>query len=483
MRLYVNLLVRGGYVAVTWTETMNVEKGPLVAEPGVSGSRRWRPRNALLRLRVFLLLVAGDAVAIIAGFVAVAAVRGAIVPGDNWLVLLLALVPVYYAVAFSSHAYASINLRDPFRAVARATQSFAVSIGAIILVAFYLQTSASLPRLTIAAGSIVSLLLLAIGRYLIVHHMTRLVGGNPFSIVLICDGIRVNPRGATTVMFASDAQIDPERHDPAMYDRLATALQAVDRVVVACAPERRRAWAHLLKGANVQGEIVVPELVELAPLALGVHGGEPTLVVANGPLGLFDRVLKRLFDLLVATAGLVALSPLMLLVALAVKLDTPGPVLFRQVRIGRGNQMFQMMKFRSMHAADDNGERSTARDDDRVTRVGRVIRSTSIDELPQLLNVLAGSMSIVGPRPHALGSRAEEKLFWDIDHRYWHRHATKPGLTGLAQVRGYRGATMVEDDLRNRLQADLEYLEDWSIWRDVKIIVATGRVLFHHNAF
>lgn len=437
----------------------------------------------MLRLRVFLLLVISDVIAIVAGFVTVAILRGMIMPDDSWLVLLLAVVPVYLGSAFSGHAYAAANLQDPFRAVAKAAQSFVVAVGAVILVAFYLKASASLPRLTIAAGSLLSAALLALGRFAIVRHMPRLVGGNPFSVVMICDGVHANPRGVTTVMFASDAQIDPDRHDPVMYDRLASALQAVDRVVVACAPERRRAWAHLLKGANVQSEIIVPELLELAPLGVGVHAGEPTLVVANGPLGLFDRVIKRGFDVAFALAGLVLLGPLMLLTAIAVKLDTTGPALFRQVRIGRGNQLFEMIKFRSMRSGDHAGARSTSRDDDRITRVGRLIRKTSIDELPQLLNVLAGSMSIVGPRPHALGSRAEEKLFWDIDHRYWHRHATKPGLTGLAQVRGYRGATMVEDDLRNRLQADLEYLEDWSIWRDIKIIVATVRVVFHRNAF
>lgn len=147
--------------------------------------------------------------------------------------------------------------------------------------------------------------------------------------------------------------------------------------------------------------------------------------------------------------------------------------------------MFRMFKFRSMRVdlSDNTGTRSTSRNDDRVTRVGKFIRSTSIDELPQLLNVLKGDMSIVGPRPHALGSRAADKLFWEVDQRYWHRHAAKPGLTGLAQVRGYRGATLYEDDLRNRLQADLEYLEHWSIWRDIKIILLTFRVLLHRNAF
>ena len=182
---------------------------------------------------------------------------------------------------------------------------------------------------------------------------------------------------------------------------------------------------------------------------------------------------------------MLCLLPLLVLTAIAVRLNSPGPILFKQVRIGRGNQMFRMLKFRSMYVQqlDGAGHRSASRDDDRITRVGRIIRKTSIDELPQLVNVLKGDMSIVGPRPHALGSRAADKLFWEVDQRYWDRHATKPGLTGLAQVRGFRGATLVEDDLRNRLQADLEYLENWSIWRDIKIIFLTVRVILHRNAF
>ena len=118
-----------------------------------------------------------------------------------------------------------------------------------------------------------------------------------------------------------------------------------------------------------------------------------------------------------------------------------------------------------------------------MTRVGRFIRATSLDELPQLFNVLAGDMSLVGPRPHALGSLAGLELFWDVDQRYWHRHALKPGITGLAQVRGFRGATLQRDDLVNRLQADLEYFEGWSIWRDIGIMLATFRVVVHRNAY
>jgi len=160
-------------------------------------------------------------------------------------------------------------------------------------------------------------------------------------------------------------------------------------------------------------------------------------------------------------------------------------VFFVQRRLGRGNRFFGMYKFRSMRAerADADGARSASREDDRVTRIGRFIRRTSIDELPQLVNVLRGEMSMVGPRPHAVASQAGDKLFWQIDATYWNRHSLKPGLTGLAQIRGYRGATEVEADLQNRLDADLEYISTWSPWADALIVLKTLRVLVHRQAF
>jgi lipopolysaccharide/colanic/teichoic acid biosynthesis glycosyltransferase len=274
-------------------------------------------------------------------------------------------------------------------------------------------------------------------------------------------------------------------HCPEMYDQLAKTLREADRVVVKCALDKRVAWAHALKGANVQAEILAPELGEIKPMAIAEFGGSPTIIVAKGPLGLAARVMKRAFDVAFASSALFICAPLLVLTALAIKVSGPGPIFFTQLRIGRGNGMFRMFKFRSMRveASDGRGAASTLRDDQRITTVGRFIRKTSIDELPQLINVLIGDMSVVGPRPHAVGSRAENLLFWEIDHRYWHRHAAKPGLTGLAQVRGFRGATERRGDLTNRLQADLEYLNYWSIWRDLKIILRTFAVLVHRNAY
>jgi lipopolysaccharide/colanic/teichoic acid biosynthesis glycosyltransferase len=288
------------------------------------------------------------------------------------------------------------------------------------------------------------------------------------------------------VLDAAHHSLAPNLDDPVVLDRFGRLAQAFDRIVIDCVPERNQDWAILLKGANVDGEIILTGFEDLGGLGVGAAAdGRSTIVVSRRPLSVRARVLKRAFDLSLTVPVLVALSPLLLLTALLVKLDTPGPILFKQDRIGRGNRLFKVLKFRSMRdeASDMTGKRSTSRNDDRITRVGRFIRATSIDELPQLFNVLLGDMSLVGPRPHTIGSLAEGQLFWHLDIRYWHRHQLKPGITGLAQVRGFRGATHQMSDLTNRLQADMEYIQQWSIWRDLQILLNTFRVIVHHNAF
>ncbi|RZF64246.1 exopolysaccharide biosynthesis polyprenyl glycosylphosphotransferase [Sphingomonas populi] len=472
---------------------MNLELGRSgwAQEPGSRDSMTsvstpsWRPRASALRSRAFIGLMLVDLLCIIASFLAAVLLHARFGSDKNWIVLLAVLLPMYVVIALNAHAYSSPNLQDPFRAVAKGAQALVIAISAVIFVAFFVRVSDGFPRMLVTLGSIFSLGSLIAARYLFVKHMAAIIGGNPFSVILICEGDQRVPPGKFSVVISPESFFDPEQHDPVMYDRLAKSLESADRVVVACSPERRTAWAHALKGANIQSEIVAPELRDLAPLGMGNHGSEPTIVIANGPLGLFDRFMKRAFDFTLALGALLALLPILAVIAVLVKLDSAGPVFFKQTRIGRGNQMFKMLKFRSMRVLESDlaGARSASRDDDRVTRVGKFIRRTSMDELPQLINVLKGDMSIVGPRPHALGSRAADKLFWEVDTRYWHRHAAKPGLTGLAQVRGYRGATVYESDLRNRLQADLEYLDTWSIWRDLLIIAMTFRVLLHRNAF
>ena len=167
------------------------------------------------------------------------------------------------------------------------------------------------------------------------------------------------------------------------------------------------------------------------------------------------------------------------MVALAIKLDSPGPVFFRQKRFGFNEDLFNCWKFRTMqqHRADANGEVLTRRDDDRITRVGRFLRRTSIDELPQLFNVLKGEMSLVGPRPHATSAKAAGRLYTEAVEVYAARHRVKPGITGWAQVNGWRGETDTLEKIERRVEYDLFYIENWSLSLDLKILLRTAMVV------
>jgi len=203
-------------------------------------------------------------------------------------------------------------------------------------------------------------------------------------------------------------------------------------------------------------------------------GAMPMLRVSARPLTGWSLLAKECEDRLIAALLILVLAPVMLLVALAVRLDSPGPVLFRQKRHGFNNGVIEVLKFRSMHvqaAQGGLGEVTQAkRDDPRVTRVGRWLRRTSLDELPQLFNVLSGQMSLVGPRPHAV---AHNRHYGRLIDSYLARHRVKPGITGLAQVKGFRGETDTMEKMQNRISCDLTYIENWSVLLDLYILLST----------
>jgi Undecaprenyl-phosphate glucose phosphotransferase len=212
----------------------------------------------------------------------------------------------------------------------------------------------------------------------------------------------------------------------------------------------------------------------------------PMIHVADRPLGDWGRLVKWIEDAVVATVALAVLGPVMLLIAIAIKIDSPGPVFFRQKRYGFNNQLIEVLKFRTMRhdQCDAKGSNLTTRNDPRITRLGRFLRRSSLDELPQLINVLRGEMSIVGPRPHALEAKAADRLYQDVVAGYAARHKVKPGLTGWAQVNGWRGPTDTEDQIIKRVEHDLWYLENWSVYCDLKIIMMTIFIgLFGKNAY
>ena len=206
-----------------------------------------------------------------------------------------------------------------------------------------------------------------------------------------------------------------------------------------------------------------------------LHGELTAFELQAPPLTLMQRVQKRLLDLVASSAGLLLLMPLLVIVGIAVKLDSPGPILFRQRRQGFNGRVFEIYKFRSMSVMEDGVDiRQAARADRRVTRVGRFIRSTSLDELPQLFNVMRGDMSLIGPRPHAI---AHDTHYDSLISDYSLRRHMKPGVTGWAQIHGHRGETPTTAHMLTRVEHDLWYIAHWSIWLDIWIMLRTTKAL------
>jgi Undecaprenyl-phosphate glucose phosphotransferase len=227
--------------------------------------------------------------------------------------------------------------------------------------------------------------------------------------------------------------------------------------------------------------------LRLRPRSYSYIGAVPVLDVIDKPIADWDLVLKWLFDKIVGTALLILLSPVLIAAAIAVKLDSKGPILFRQKRYGFNNELIEVFKFRSMYveATDVSAAKLVTKDDPRVTRVGRLIRKTSIDELPQLLDVVfKGNLSLVGPRPHALHAKAENRLYDQVVDGYFARHKVKPGITGWAQINGWRGETDTSEKIQRRVEHDLYYIENWSVFFDLYILATTPLALLKsENAY
>ena len=285
---------------------------------------------------------------------------------------------------------------------------------------------------------------------------------------------------------SADDKADPNQAVLGDLDTLSTMIRKgqVDQVIMALPwqdPERIRTVAFRLA--------LHPVAVCLAPGLANFDypgrsyvqiSGVPMLQLYNRPFSGWGRVVKGVEDRVAAAGLLVILAPLLALIALAIELDSPGPVLFRQKRYGFNNAAIEIYKFRSMKADADAGSteiRQATPNDPRVTRVGRFIRRSSLDELPQLINVIRGEMSVVGPRPHAADASVEGNPLDDVVERYAARHRVKPGITGWAQVNGLRGEFDAEK-LRRRVDHDLYYIDNWSVWLDMIIIARSVAVVF-----
>ena len=299
--------------------------------------------------------------------------------------------------------------------------------------------------------------------------------------------LRDNPEAGVRVvgLFDDRLQRTPSpRADYSVQGNLETLIEyirnwPVDTVIVAVP------WSAEWRIAKIVAKLrVVPVDIRLCPGPAAFHlkapgfchfGQIPMLKLLDRPLSDWRSAIKELEDRALAALILAMIAPLMLAIAAAIKIDSPGPVFFRQKRYGFNDQLIEVLKFRSMYVdyEDANADQLTRRNDPRITPLGAILRKWSFDELPQFINVLRGEMSIVGPRPHAIAAKAAGIRYGDAVPDYGARHRMKPGITGWAQINGWRGDTETLEQIEKRVEHDLYYIEHWSLWFDLKIILLT----------
>ncbi len=451
-----------------------------------SPDRLMRYRDSL-RVCLTAGVAAIDLLALAAACLSGAALRHGTPFDGNWEIFFF-LAPTYLLAAVSLRAYSIEAVTSITRAISSAFTALLITAGLFLTALFALKVGSLLSRLEIGYSFLMAFALIGVGRLgstlLTRNRLLPIVAPRLLILTDQAGHGTGKSESLTTYLDVGAAGLTPRLHDPAFFAALSEAIGYADRIILAFPdPRARLQWTEAMRLSGFEAEVVV-DLGGFEPLSLSRWNERTTLLVSRGPLTLAERLTKSAFDVAVTLPLLLVAAPTVAAAALLVKLDSPGPAFFVQERVGRNNRPYRCFKLRTMRTdmTDMTGKVSASRSDRRVTRVGRLLRRTSIDELPQLFNVLIGNMSLVGPRPHALGSRAEGALFWELVPDYWSRHAVKPGLTGLAQIRGLRGATQSRRDIEARVASDLEYINNWSLWMDVKVLLLTVRVIVHRNA-
>lgn len=391
----------------------------------------------------------------------------------------------------------------------RVVSGWAIAFCVLLAIAFALKITGNYSRFWAVSWFVTTPAAIAVGRFLFRIWINRLAHDGRFASRTIIVGAgehgqrlaaHLDAFGDARIRllgFVDDrkSRIPPSAHG---YDVLGntadliTMIQrgAVDQVFVALP---WNAEGRLLE--LVRQLALTPVQIRLAPDLVGFALTDrtftqiarlPMLHVFDRPISGWAHVAKRAEDLLLASLACLLLAPLFGVIAIAIKLSSPGPVLFKQRRYGFNNNLIEVLKFRTMHThlADADAHEQTQRDDPRITPLGAFLRRSSLDELPQLFNVLRGDMSLVGPRPHALANRAEGRLFEDVADKYAARHKVKPGITGWAQVNGWRGAADTVTKIEKRVEYDLYYIDHWSILFDLEVMLRTLFVVFKaENAY
>ena len=410
----------------------------------------------------------------------------------------------------AADTYQVANLRTNLRQLGRVLMAWTLVFAMLALIGFFLRISSDFSRIWFGSWYLSGIAFFVIFRTVIASNVRRWTRDGRLERRAVIVGGGQNAR---ELIMSLENQVDNDvricgifddranDRSPAMvagYPKLGTIPEMVefgrkarvDMLIVSLPLAAETRVLQLLKKVWV-----LPVDIRLSahtnklrfrPRSYSYVGQVPFLDVFDKPIADWDSVMKRGFDLLFSTLALIVLSPVMVITALAIKLTSRGPVIFRQKRYGFNNEVVEVLKFRSMYTeqADQSAKVVVTKNDPRVTTVGRFIRKTSIDELPQLFNVLSGQLSLVGPRPHAVHAHTKNQLWDQVVDGYFARHKVKPGVTGWAQVNGWRGEVDNEEKIRRRVEHDLYYIENWSVLFDLYILLITPRKLLNtENAY
>ena len=412
----------------------------------------------------------------------------------------LGLVVTLYFIALNGYRrnYAADSLADVYRQVREVTAIWCIIFLLLAGVAFLLKIGESFSRGSVLTFFFVGCGLIISSRLFLARSLLFARAGGAFAeqeILIIAD-----PQLLAATSCVDDLQRYGYHATKILYFRSAESGSELMREAVAATGRYPQIECILIIASWDRTEHIDKLVEELRILHLPIRlvpdpkvahfldkpgiqlGITWTKELRRRPLNIAERAIKRAIDLTLALCAGILLLPLMLIVALIIKLDSPGPVLFTQSRNGFNNRTFRILKFRTLNSIEDGPIiKQVERNDSRVTRIGRLLRRTSIDELPQLWNVICGDMSLVGPRPHAAAHNSE---YGELIANYAFRHHVKPGLTGWAQVNGFRGETSTIDLMKRRVELDLWYIDNWRLGIDLKIIAKTfGMVLAQRSAY
>jgi Undecaprenyl-phosphate glucose phosphotransferase len=427
----------------------------------------------------------------------------AVAPAEGWRPDFLLAVPAFTFLALlgihSFAAYRIQHLRIAVKQVWRPVLGCLTAALAVLALLFFQKIGAEVSRLWVLSWLLLSIILLTLQRFILQRFIKRwtkdgrlarravIVGGGAPAAKLIMAlentqdsetkilGI-FDDRGSDRVEIIPGYPILGSFEDLISFAR----LHNIDLLIVALPIAAENRLLELLRmlwvlpvDIRLGGHMT---LLRFTPRSYSYIGTVPFLDIFDKPLSDGSVALKWLFDKFAGMSMLLILSPVMLLTAILIKLTSRGPIFFRQRRYGFNNQLIEVFKFRSMYAdaEDQQAQKLVTKDDPRVTPFGRFIRKTSLDELPQLLNVVfKGNLSLVGPRPHAMAAKASNELYQNVVDGYFARHKVKPGITGWAQVSGWRGETDTAQKIQKRVEHDLYYIDNWSIWFDIYIMLMT----------